>query len=53
MTYLDSDFFQFSREANYDRSMSVTALRIRVSKNFLQDIIFGASLLAKKSPLKH
>ena len=52
-TYLDLGFCQLNLEvANEDR-VCTTALRIRVFKNSSQDIIFVASLLAKKPVLKN
>ena len=51
-TYLDLDFCQLNLEAANGDRVCATALRIRVSKNSSQDIIFVANLLAKKPVLK-
>ena len=51
--YLDLDFCQLNLEAANEDRACTTALRIRVFKNSLLDIIFVASLLAKKPVLKY
>ena len=50
--YLVSDFFQFNMEAANEDRVFVMALRIKVSKSSLLDIIFVVCLLARKSVLK-
>ena len=52
-TYLDLEFCQLNLEAANEDRVCATALRIRVFKTSSPDIIFVASLLAKKSVLKY